>query len=77
VSEIEKQSGKKLRLRVAGKTLLRLIGIFKPFMREMVEMHYLLTEPVLMDDAALQKLIGPMRKTPYTEGVRQTLASFR
>ena len=77
VREIEKQSGKKLRLRVAGKTLLRLIGLFKPLMREMVEMHYLLTEPVIMDDSALQKLIGPIHKTPYTEGVRQTLASFR
>ena len=33
-------------------------------MREMVEMHYLLTEPVIMDDSALEKLIGPLSKTP-------------
>jgi hypothetical protein len=28
-----------------------------------------------MDDAALQRLIGPIRKTPYAEGVRQMLAA--
>jgi len=43
----------------------------------MVEMHYLLTDPVLMDDSALAALIGPIRKTPYPEGVRQTLDALR
>jgi hypothetical protein len=28
-----------------------------------------------MDDSALQRLIGPIAKTPYTEGIRQTLAA--
>ncbi|CAM4166783.1 NAD-dependent epimerase/dehydratase family protein [Roseateles saccharophilus] len=75
VSEMERQTGAKLKLRVAGKTMLRLIGLFNPFMREMVEMNYLMTEPLLMDDSALQRLIGPIRKTPYAEGVRQMLAA--
>ena len=74
VDEISRQSGRPVKVRAAGKGLLRLIGLFNPFMREMVEMHYLLTEPVIMDDSALQKLIGPLQKTPYEEGVRQTLA---
>ena len=76
VQEIERQTGRNLKLRVAGKGLLRLLGLFNPFMREMVEMHYLLTDPVLMDDNALQSLIGPLKKTPYAEGVRQTLAGM-
>ncbi|GKS97491.1 hypothetical protein AVAK2825_23170 [Acidovorax sp. SUPP2825] len=54
VSEMERQTGRALKRRVVGKTMLRLIGLFNPFMREMVEMHYLLTDPVLMDDSALQ-----------------------
>jgi hypothetical protein len=29
-----------------------------------------------MDDTALQHLIGPIRKTAYAEGVRQTLAAL-
>ena len=77
VSEMERQTGRRLKLRVAGKTMLRLIGLFKPFMREMVEMHYLMTDPVLMDDSALQQLVGPIRKTSYADGIRQTQAAAR
>ena len=75
VAEMERQTGAKLRLRVAGKTMLRLIGLFNPFMREMVEMHYLITEPLILDDSALHQLIGPIHKTPYAQGIRQTLAA--
>ena len=75
VEEMERSTGHKVKRRVAGKTLLRLLGLFNPLMREMVEMHYLLTDPVIMDDSALQSLIGPIRKTPYAEGVRRTLAA--
>jgi nucleoside-diphosphate-sugar epimerase len=77
VEEIERQIGHRLRVRVAGKTMLRLIGIFNPLMREMVEMHYLLTDPVLMDDSALQELLGAIHKTPYSDGVRECLAAIR
>jgi nucleoside-diphosphate-sugar epimerase len=76
VAEMERQVGHPIKRRVAGKTMLRLIGLFKPLMREMVEMHYLQTDPVIMDDTALQQLIGPIRKTPYAEGVRQILAAL-
>ena len=62
-------------MRVVGQTMLRVLGLFNRFLREVVEMHYLLTDPVLMDDSALQTLIGPLRKTPYTDGVRLTLAA--
>ncbi|KAI3606908.1 Nucleoside-diphosphate-sugar epimerase [Cupriavidus necator H850] len=77
VSEMERQTGRTLKLRVAGKTMLRLLGLFNPFMRELVEMHYLMTDPLVMDDSALQRLVGPIRKTPYVEGIRQTLAAVR
>ncbi|WP_455286627.1 NAD-dependent epimerase/dehydratase family protein [Cupriavidus necator] len=77
VLEMERQTGRELKLRIAGKTMLRLLGLFNPFMRELVEMHYLMTDPLIMDDSALQRLIGPIRKTPYAEGIRQTLAAVR
>jgi nucleoside-diphosphate-sugar epimerase len=77
VDEISRQAGARVRTRVAGQGLLRLLGLFKPILREMVEMHYLQTEPVIMDDAALRGLIGPIAKTPYAEGVRRTLAALR
>ena len=74
---MEEQTGRPLKRRIAGKTMLRVMGWFVPFMRELVEMHYLQTDPVLMDDSALQALIGPIHKTPYEEGVRQMLAPQR
>lgn len=77
VDQMARQTGRPVRTRVAGKTMLRLIGLFKPMLRELVEMHYLLTEPVILDDSALQRLIGPLVKTPYAEGVRRTLAALR
>lgn len=66
-------TGKEMKVRVAGKTMLRVIGLFKPFMRELVEMHYLQTTPVLMDDSALVKLRGDVKKTPYAEGVKECI----
>jgi nucleoside-diphosphate-sugar epimerase len=67
------QTGRKMKVRVAGKTMLRAMGLFNPFMRELVEMHYLQTTPVLMDDTALTKLLGTIKKTSYQEGVRQSV----
>jgi len=75
VGEMERATGRKLAGRVAGKTMLRILGLFDKFMREAVEMNYLMTEPVIMDDSALQALIGPVHKTPYAEGIRRTLAA--
>jgi hypothetical protein len=46
-------------------------------MRELVEMQYLLTNPVLMDDSALRELLGEIRKTPYEEGLRISLDAMR
>ena len=51
---------------------LRILGLFNPFMREFVEMHYLQTTPVLLDDSELTALIGPLKKTSYLEGIART-----
>jgi hypothetical protein len=67
--------GERPRYVVAGKMMLRLLGLFDPVLREFVEMHYLLTDPLIVDDWALQQLLGPITKTPYSEGVRQSLAA--
>jgi nucleoside-diphosphate-sugar epimerase len=77
VDAIAGQAGRPVRTRVIGKTMLRVLGLVMPMLRELVEMHYLLTEPVILDDSALQRLIGPIAKTPYAEGVRRTLAALQ
>ena len=63
------------RILAAGKMMLRLMGLFNPLFRELAEMHYLMADPLIVDDTALEKLIGPIHKTPYADGVRQALAA--
>jgi hypothetical protein len=57
--------------------MLRLLGLFNPLLREVVEMHYLCTTPVIMDDSALHSLLGTVRKTSYDDGIRETLRLMR
>jgi nucleoside-diphosphate-sugar epimerase len=64
-------TGYKPRMMVAGKTTLRLMGLFNPLMREMVEMNYLQTSPLVLDDSALCGLLGEIKKTSYEDGIRQ------
>jgi nucleoside-diphosphate-sugar epimerase len=61
------------RLLAAGKTTLRLLGLFNPLMREMVEMNYLMTDPLIVDDTALATLLGPIAKTSYRDGVARSM----
>jgi nucleoside-diphosphate-sugar epimerase len=63
------------RYMAVGKMMLRLIGLFDPFLKELVEMHYLMTDPLIVDDSALQQLLGGITKTPYSEGVKQSIAA--
>jgi hypothetical protein len=59
---------------VAGKRTLRLVGLFQPTMRELVEMNHLMTTPLaevrhecrdelglVMDDRALVRLLREVR----------------
>jgi nucleoside-diphosphate-sugar epimerase len=70
-------AGRKPRLFVAGPTLVRMVGIFNPMMREVAEMQYLFETPVILDDSALRGALGGSTKTPYEEGIKLTLASMR
>ncbi|WP_426752885.1 NAD-dependent epimerase/dehydratase family protein [Myxococcus sp. Y35] len=76
VEDIYAQAGYPAKYSVLGPWMVRFIGLFDRFMRELPEMHYLHTTPVIMDDSALRALLGDIRKTPYHEGIRQTLAAL-
>jgi nucleoside-diphosphate-sugar epimerase len=67
----------KPRIRPAGKFVLRVMGLFNPFMREVVEMHYLWTTPVKLDDSRLRKLLPNLKKTPYAEGIDATIKAMK
>jgi nucleoside-diphosphate-sugar epimerase len=67
----------KPRIRAAGKFVLRVMGLFNPFMREVLEMHYLWTTPVKLDDTRLRKLLPNLKKTPYAEGIEATIKAMK
>ena len=75
VKLVESITGKPVRKFVVGKRMLQLIGLFDPVIREVAKMHYLLTQPLFLDDSALANLLGPLNKTSYEEGVRASLAA--
>jgi len=70
-------AGQPVKLRAANKTMLRLAGLFNPFLREVVEMHYLWTTPVLLDDGRLRGLLPGLTKTSYEDGIRATVEAMR
>jgi nucleoside-diphosphate-sugar epimerase len=70
-------TGKPPRFRVVGPHLVRFLGLFSPLLRELSEMSLLLTNPVILDDSKLRRLLGAMRKTPYGEGIRSTIEHLR
>lgn len=67
----------KTRTRAAGKFVLHTLGLFNPLMREVVEMHYLWTTPVKLDDTRLRKLLPNLKKTPYAEGIEATIKAMK
>lgn len=52
-----------------------LVGLFMPVLRELSKVRYLHETPVLLDDARLRSLLPDLRKTPYEEGARLTVAA--
>ena len=77
VAMVGQLAGKPIKTRAAGLGMLRVIGLFQPIMRELVEMNYLLTDPFIMDDSALRALLGNVKTTPLEEGLRQSLEAAR
>lgn len=77
VERIFQEAGRKPKFIVANKAVLRVMGLFNPLMRELVEMNYLFTTPVIMDDSAILQLLGDIKKTSSEEGIRETLRRMR
>ena len=65
------------RYRSVGAGLLKIMGWFNPTMAEVVEMLYLQETPVILDDSKLRGRLGQVHKTPYDQGIQQTLEWMR
>ena len=65
-----------LRVRTAPPWMLRVMGLFNPIMREMVELSYEFQEPYIVDDSRFVQTFGNIA-TPLAQGIDETLAWFR
>ena len=77
ITRIYRAAGRPPKYRVAGRSLLKLLGWFSPLMRELPEMLYLQETPVILDDAKLLAKFPHTQKTPYDEGIAKTLEWMR
>lgn len=56
---------------------LSLIGMGVPVMKEIVEMLYLTEEPLELSGEKYKRLIGPIKATPFKEGIASTVAALQ
>jgi len=70
-------AGRKPQIMAINKFILSIIGLFDPKLREWVEMNYLFTNPVILDDSALRDVLGNIEKTPLKDGLRASYEFYR
>jgi nucleoside-diphosphate-sugar epimerase len=68
-----KATGRRQRVLPLSQTAIRLIGIIDPFMREVVEIMYLMKEPFVLSGRKYTERIGPIPATPYHIGIEETM----
>jgi nucleoside-diphosphate-sugar epimerase len=74
---IREISGYDKPVREIGGGMIRFLGIWNRQMREMVEMLYLTQETIALSGEKYETEIGPLPRTPYHEGLRETLELMR
>ncbi len=77
IEQAYRAAGREPKFRTVGPLVLRLGGLFNPLLRELVELNYLATTPVILDDSKLERHLGSVRKTSYGEGIRLTMEWYR
>ncbi|MEO6037029.1 MAG: NAD-dependent epimerase/dehydratase family protein [Saprospiraceae bacterium] len=62
-------------VQAASKNIVRLLGLFMPIMREMVEMIYQTERPYWFDSTKFEQRYN-QQPTPYDQGIRDTIAFY-
>lgn len=73
VAIVREMTGTVKPVRPIGKKMFAFLGLFSPFMKEVAEMLYLTEEPFVLSGAKYEQQIGPIPKTPYEQGIRETI----
>jgi nucleoside-diphosphate-sugar epimerase len=77
IAILREYTGYNKKVGTVTKGMVQFLGIFDKMMREFVEMLYLTEEPVVLDGRKLEQAIRPIPRTPYDEGIKQTLEFMR
>lgn len=73
ILSILRKDGYTKKVREVSATMISMLGIFSPFMKELKEMMYLTENPVILSGDKYEAFIGPVPRTPYKEGIRKTM----
>lgn len=76
IEELGRAAGRRVRVRVAGPTALRLVGLVQPEVRELRHTLYQFSEPRVVDDGDFRRTFG-VAATPLDQALATTLAWFR
>jgi nucleoside-diphosphate-sugar epimerase len=70
-------SGSRSRIATSSAAMVRVAGVFVPFIREVGEVLYEFQAPYLVDWSKFQRAFGPVTPTPHAEAVARTVDWFR
>ena len=73
---IESELGEKIKIRVAGRTMISLLGLFNPTIKEVKEMMYTWEEPYIVDHSKYEKSFGSQAAN-HKQAVKETVAWFK
>jgi nucleoside-diphosphate-sugar epimerase len=65
-----------LRVRTAGRLMVRLMGLFKPDMAELIEMLYQFEKPFVVNSDKIERKFG-LTSTPLPQALQETVAWVR
>jgi nucleoside-diphosphate-sugar epimerase len=76
LEQVAALGGSPLKLRIAGRLMLRVMGVFKPDMRELIEMLYQFESPFIVNHDKVTRRFG-LTPTPLPQALRETVAWAR
>ncbi len=71
------EAGQPPKLGAHSALMVRIGGIFSPFIREVNEVVYEFDSPFVLDGSKFERAFGPFAPTPTREAIRETLAWFK
>ncbi|HOI32840.1 MAG: NAD-dependent epimerase/dehydratase family protein [Bacteroidales bacterium] len=76
IENIASEMGVKPKFNVVGMTMIKMLGWFIPFLREMREMMYQYDRPYVFDSTKFEKKFS-LKPTPYVVGIREMVADYK